>query len=74
LNLPRKKGTLKQKANVSHGKIKMDNMVIGESPCVRGPRSLYIVRVVRGGVLMSMERKKVMRKQRRSKEEVLNVK
>jgi hypothetical protein len=38
-----------------------------ELPCVRRLRSLYRERVVGGVVSMSMERKKVIKKQRRSK-------
>jgi hypothetical protein len=48
-----------QKANVSHGKAKMDKMVRRRGlPCVHRLMSLYRGKVVRGGVLMSMERKK----------------
>jgi hypothetical protein len=44
-----------QKANVSHGKTKMDKTVRRrELPCVRRSRSLYIGQVVRDAVLMSM--------------------
>jgi hypothetical protein len=65
-----------QKANVSHGKTEMD-MIVGrrELPCVRLLWSLYIKRLVRGAVLLSMERKKkVMKKQRRSKKSELTKK
>jgi hypothetical protein len=54
-----------QKANVSHGSTKMVRS--RELPCVRRSMSLYRGRVVRNAVLMSMERKKVMKKQRRRK-------
>jgi hypothetical protein len=55
LNLPRKKGATMQKANISHGKTKMDKMVRRrELPCAR---CLYKERVVRGALSMSMERK-----------------
>jgi hypothetical protein len=58
-DLLRKEGAMMQKANVSHGKIKMDKMVRGRDlPWVRRSRSLYRGRVVRGAVIMSMERKK----------------
>jgi hypothetical protein len=61
-----------QKANVSLSKIKMDKMDKmvrrrGKLPRHCRSRSLYIGRVVRDVVLMSKERKKVMKKQRRSK-------
>jgi hypothetical protein len=57
-----------QKVNVSHGKAKMDKMVRRkELPYVRRSRPLYRERVGRSAVLMSMERKKRMKKQRRSK-------
>jgi hypothetical protein len=56
-----------QKANISHGKPKVDMVERGDVPCVRRSRSLYKERFVRG-MTMSMERKKkVMKKQRRSK-------
>jgi hypothetical protein len=68
LNLPRKKVATLQKENVSHGKTKMDKKERRrELPCVRRSRSLYRGRVVGGAVLMLME-KKVMKKERRSKE------
>jgi hypothetical protein len=58
-----------QKANVSHGETKMDKMVRrGELPCVCRPRTSYRGQVIRGVLLMSVERKKVVKKQRRSKE------
>jgi hypothetical protein len=54
--------------NVSQWKTKMDKkMKKRELPCVRRSISLYKGRVVRGVVSMSKERKKVMKKQRRSK-------
>jgi hypothetical protein len=62
----RKKGALMQSANVSHGKTKMNKMVKrGELPCVHRLRSLYRERVGLGAMPMSMERKKVMKKQRK---------
>jgi hypothetical protein len=61
-----------QKATVSHDKSKMDKMVRRrELPCVRRSGSLQGRRVVRGAMLMSMERKKVTKKQRRSNEKSL---
>jgi hypothetical protein len=50
-----------QKANVSHGKIKMDKMAgRRELPCVRRSKALYRWQVVRDAdaMSMSMERKK----------------
>jgi hypothetical protein len=56
-----------QKANASHGTAKMDRLVRRrELPCVRHSYSLHRGRVAGGAVPMSMERKKVMKKQRRS--------
>jgi hypothetical protein len=47
----------------------MDKMVRRRQlPGVCGSRSLYRGRIVRGAVSMSMERKKVMKKQRKGKE------
>jgi hypothetical protein len=67
----RKKGTMMQKAIVSHGKTKMDKPVRRrELPRVRRSRPLYRWRVVRGVVPMSVERKKVMKKGKRSEEMV----
>jgi hypothetical protein len=65
-----------QKANVSHGKPKMDKMVRRrELPYIHCPRSLCRERVVRGAVPMSVERKKkVTKKQRRSKKKGLTEK
>jgi hypothetical protein len=59
-----------QKVNIDHGQTKMDKMVRRrELPCVRRSRLSNRVRVVRGTMSMSMERKKkVMKKQRRGKE------
>jgi hypothetical protein len=59
-----------QKANVSHGETKMDKMVRRrELPCVRRLMSLYREHFVRKAVSMSIGRKKkVIKKQRRSKE------
>jgi hypothetical protein len=54
--------------NVSHGKTKKDkNVKRRELPCVRRSSSLFKERVVLDVVQMSMERKKAMKKQRRSK-------
>jgi hypothetical protein len=65
---PRKKRAVMQKANVSHGEAKKDKMARRrELPCGRPLMLLYGVRFFRGVVSMSMERKKVMKKQRRSK-------
>jgi hypothetical protein len=65
----RKKRALMQKANVSHGKAKMDKMVRrSKLLCDGRSRSFYKSQVVRGAMPMSMERKKVVKKQRRSKE------
>jgi hypothetical protein len=48
-----------QKANVSHGKPKMDKMVRRrELACVRRLKPLYRERSVRGTDLLLMERKK----------------
>jgi hypothetical protein len=48
-----------QKANVSHGKTKMDKMVRRSGlPCVRRSWSLYRRRVVHAELLMSLKRKK----------------
>jgi hypothetical protein len=59
---------LTQKANVNYGKAKMDKMVRRrELPCDRCLGSLYSERAV----LMSMEEKKVMKKQRRGNEKNL---
>jgi hypothetical protein len=56
-----------QKANVSHSKTK--KMVRRqELPCCRRSSAYYRGQVVRGAILMSMERKKVI-KQKRGKEE-----
>jgi hypothetical protein len=64
-----------QKANVSNGKPKMGNTVRrGELPCVRRFRSLYTDRFVCSAVIMSMERKKVMKKQRRGKKKRIDEK
>jgi hypothetical protein len=54
-----------QKANVSHGKTKMDKR---ELLCVRRSRVVHRGQVVHCAGLMSIERKKVMRKQKRGKE------
>jgi hypothetical protein len=40
-----------------------------ELPCIRSSSWLYRYRIGRGAVPMSMERKKVMKEQRRSKEQ-----
>jgi hypothetical protein len=48
-----------QKANVSHGKTKMDKVMRKrELPYVRRSKLLCSERVVRGAVVMSVERKK----------------
>ncbi|SAL95537.1 hypothetical protein [Absidia glauca] len=58
-NLPRKKQAMMQKTVVSHDETKIDKTVRRkELPCIRLSRSLYRGQVVRGAVLMSMERKK----------------
>jgi hypothetical protein len=63
-----KKGAMMQKANVSHGKSNMDKTVRRrELPWVHHSRSLYRKRIVRGAGLKSIQRKKVMKKQRRTK-------
>jgi hypothetical protein len=59
---------MKQKANVSHGRKKMDMVRRREVSYVRRLRSLHRGQVVRDAVLESMERKKGIKKQRRSKE------
>jgi hypothetical protein len=56
-----------QKANVGHGKPKMGKMVRRVLPCMCRSRSLYRVRVFCGAAPMQMK-KKVIKKQRRSKE------
>ncbi|SAM00670.1 hypothetical protein [Absidia glauca] len=62
---PRKKVAMMQNANVSHGKQQAGKKERRKDlPCVRRLRSLYRGRIVRGGMIMSMERKKVMKKQR----------
>jgi hypothetical protein len=64
----KKKGAMMQKANVRHGKAKMDKIVrMREVPCVRRSKSLYSEWAVCGSVPLSMERKKVMKEQRRGK-------
>jgi hypothetical protein len=69
LNLPRKKGAVMQETIVNHGKPKMGKMVRRRKlPYVRRLISFHRGRVVRNAVLMSMEREKVMKNQRRSKE------
>jgi hypothetical protein len=50
----------------------MDNLVRSELPCDRRSRLLYKRRFVCGAPLIPTERKKVMKKQRRSKEEANN--
>jgi hypothetical protein len=48
-----------QKANVNHGKTKMDNKVRrGELPCIRRFRSVYTVDVRGGAKAKPMETKK----------------
>jgi hypothetical protein len=67
----RKKEAIMQKANVGHGKSKMDEMVRRRQlPCIRCSRPLYRGRVVCGAVPMSVESKKVMMKERRSKKKI----
>jgi hypothetical protein len=64
----KKKRGMMEDINVSRGTAKMDKMMRRrELPSVRHLRPLYGVRVVCDVVPMSMERKKVMKKQRRSK-------
>jgi hypothetical protein len=66
--LRKKKKQRCKRLSGSHGKQKMDRKLKrGELPCVRHSKSLYKGRVVGGLVLVSMVRKKVMKKQRRSK-------
>jgi hypothetical protein len=61
-----------QNAIISHGKQKVDKMERRrELPCVRRSRSSYRVRVVLSAMPMSMERKKVIKKQRRSAKRIL---
>jgi hypothetical protein len=68
LDLLKIRGALMQKANVNHGKLKIGKMVERrELHCIRRSVSLYSGRVVRGAGIMLMERKKVMKKGRRSK-------
>jgi hypothetical protein len=56
-----------QKANVGQGNTKMGKMVRRkELPYVHRLRSLYRDRIGSGAVLLSAERKKVMKKHRRS--------
>jgi hypothetical protein len=63
-----KKGAVMQKAKFGHGKPRMDRTLRrGALPCIRRSRSLYRERVVGDAVLVSTERKKVMKTQRRSK-------
>jgi hypothetical protein len=58
-----------QKPNVGHGKPKTDKMVRRELPCVRRLIMLYRGRVIRGVVLMSLKKKKVIKKQRMSEKQ-----
>jgi hypothetical protein len=56
---PSKKRAVMQKANVSHGKSKMDKLARRrELPCIRRLVSSYRGRVVRSAVLMLKEKKK----------------
>jgi hypothetical protein len=63
----RKKKAMMQKANVSHGNTMMDEVVRRELYCICRLWLLYKGQVVYSEVPMSMERKKGMKKQRRSK-------
>jgi hypothetical protein len=57
--LLRKKRAMMQKANVSHGKVKMDKVVRRrELPCIRRLKYLHRVQDVRCEVTMLFERKK----------------
>jgi hypothetical protein len=62
LNLLRERRVMRQDVNVGHDKT--DKRVRRELPSVR-LKDHCIKRVVRGSVLMSMEKKKMMKKQRR---------
>jgi hypothetical protein len=62
-----------QKVNVSHSQTKINKTVRRRQvPCVG--RSRYRGRIILDAVLMSMERKKEMKKQRRSKEKEMTKK
>jgi hypothetical protein len=67
-DLLREKRAMMQKANFRYGKTKMDMMVrLRELPCVRRSGSLYRGRVVRWCGAYVDGKKKVMKKQRRTK-------